>query len=59
MLSYQHAYHAGSPADLHKHVALAELLRLLTRKSRPISYLESHAGRAVYDLTSPEALKTG
>ncbi|MEO1276165.1 MAG: 23S rRNA (adenine(2030)-N(6))-methyltransferase RlmJ, partial [Pseudomonadota bacterium] len=26
MLSYQHAYHAGSPADLHKHVALAVLL---------------------------------
>jgi 23S rRNA (adenine2030-N6)-methyltransferase len=59
MLSYQHAYHAGSPADLHKHVALAELLTLLTRKPRPISYIESHAGRAVYDLASPEALKTG
>lgn len=59
MLSYQHAYHAGSPADLHKHVALAELLLLLTRKPRPISYIESHAGRAVYDLASPEALKTG
>jgi 23S rRNA (adenine2030-N6)-methyltransferase len=59
MLSYQHAYHAGSPADLHKHVALAALLTLLTRKARPISYLESHAGRAVYDLASPEALKTG
>ncbi|HUS54393.1 MAG TPA: 23S rRNA (adenine(2030)-N(6))-methyltransferase RlmJ [Thermohalobaculum sp.] len=59
MLSYQHAYHAGSPADLHKHIALAELLTLLTRKARPISYLESHAGRAVYDLASPEALKTG
>ena len=59
MLSYQHAYHAGSPADLHKHVALAELLTLLTRKQRPISYLESHAGRAVYDLAGPEALKTG
>jgi 23S rRNA (adenine2030-N6)-methyltransferase len=58
MLSYQHAYHAGSPADLHKHVALAELLTLLSRKPRPISYLESHAGRAVYDLAGPEALKT-
>jgi 23S rRNA (adenine2030-N6)-methyltransferase len=59
MLSYQHAYHAGSPADLHKHVALATLLTLLTRKARPISYLESHAGRAIYDLASPEAMKTG
>ncbi len=59
MLSYQHAYHAGGPADIHKHVALAALLAHLTRKPRAISYLESHAGRAVYDLSGPEATKTG
>lgn len=59
MLSYQHAYHAGNAADLHKHVALGVLLDLLTRKPRPVSYLESHAGRGIYDLTSPEAQKTG
>jgi 23S rRNA (adenine2030-N6)-methyltransferase len=59
MLSYQHAYHAGSPADLHKHMALAALLALMTAKPRGISYLESHAGRGVYDLAAPEALKTG
>ena len=59
MLSYQHAYHAGGPADLHKHIALAELLALLTRKPRGISYLETHAGRGLYDLTSDEAVKTG
>ncbi|MEE9453675.1 MAG: 23S rRNA (adenine(2030)-N(6))-methyltransferase RlmJ [Paracoccaceae bacterium] len=59
MLSYQHAYHAGGPADLHKHIALAELLALLTRKARPISYMETHAGRGIYDLDAPEALKTG
>lgn len=59
MLSYQHAYHAGGPADLHKHAALAGVLALLTRKARPISYLESHAGRALYDLAGPEAAKTG
>ncbi len=59
MLSYQHAYHAGNAADLHKHAALAALLRLLTRKPRPISYLESHAGRGLYDLDAPEATKTG
>ncbi|MEM9145531.1 MAG: 23S rRNA (adenine(2030)-N(6))-methyltransferase RlmJ [Pseudomonadota bacterium] len=59
MLSYQHAYHAGGPADLHKHAILAELLVRLTEKSRPISYLESHAGRGLYDLAAPEAMRTG
>jgi 23S rRNA (adenine2030-N6)-methyltransferase len=59
MLSYQHAYHAGNPADLHKHLVLAGLLGLLTRKARGLSYMETHAGRGRYDLTAPEALKTG
>lgn len=59
MLSYQHAYHAGGPADLHKHIALAELLALLTRKPRGITYMETHAGRGLYDLSSDEAAKTG
>jgi 23S rRNA (adenine2030-N6)-methyltransferase len=59
MLSYQHAYHAGNPADLHKHIVLAELLTRLTVKPRPLTYLETHAARALYDLHSPEALNTG
>ncbi|MCF6272690.1 MAG: 23S rRNA (adenine(2030)-N(6))-methyltransferase RlmJ [Rhodobacteraceae bacterium] len=59
MLSYQHAYHAGNPADLHKHLVLAELLTLLTRKARGISYMETHAGRGRYDLGAEESLKTG
>ncbi|PJN95313.1 23S rRNA (adenine(2030)-N(6))-methyltransferase RlmJ, partial [Amaricoccus sp. HAR-UPW-R2A-40] len=58
MLSYQHAYHAGNPADLHKHAALAELLSRLTAKLRGISYAETHAGRGLYRLDAPEALKT-
>lgn len=57
MLSYQHAYHAGSPADLHKHVALAVLLAPLA--GRGALYVESHAGRGLYDLASAEAVKTG
>lgn len=59
MLSYQHAYHAGNPADLHKHGVLAELLVRLTLKPRPITYVETHAGRGIYDLGSPESRKTG
>ena len=59
MLSYQHAYHAGNAADLHKHAALAALLTRLTAKDRGLTYLETHAGRALYDLESAEAAKTG
>lgn len=59
MLSYQHGYHAGGPADLHKHRALAGILGLLTRKARPITYMESHAGRGLYDLSGEQAMKTG
>lgn len=43
----------------HKHIALSELLALLTRKPRGISYMETHAGRGLYDLASVEAAKTG
>ncbi|MEE2859903.1 MAG: 23S rRNA (adenine(2030)-N(6))-methyltransferase RlmJ [Pseudomonadota bacterium] len=59
MLSYQHAYHAGNLADLHKHALLASALDYLTRKDKPLSYLETHAGRGLYDLHSQQARKTG
>jgi len=59
MLSYQHSYHAGNLADVHKHGLLAWMLAYLTRKDKPFTYLETHAGRALYDLESLEALKTG
>lgn len=59
MLSYQHAYHAGNPADVHKHALLAWALDYLTLKDKPLSYIETHAGRGLYDLTAPEAARTG
>jgi 23S rRNA (adenine2030-N6)-methyltransferase len=59
MLSYQHMYHAGNPADVHKHLVLSALLGKLAEKPRPVTYMETHAGRGLYDLSSPEALKTG
>ena len=34
-------------------------LARLTAKPRGISYVETHAGRGLYDLGAPEALKTG
>lgn len=59
MLSYQHAYHAGNLADLHKHALLARMLALLVRKPKPLSYLETHAGRGLYQLDSAESARTG
>lgn len=59
MLSYQHLYHAGNLADVHKHALLAWSLDYLTQKDKPLSYIETHAGRGLYDLSAEEALKTG
>ncbi|MFU8836561.1 23S rRNA (adenine(2030)-N(6))-methyltransferase RlmJ [Roseovarius autotrophicus] len=59
MLSYQHHYHAGNPADVHKHAVLAWMLDYLTAKDKPLSYIETHAGRGLYDLGDPAALRTG
>ncbi len=59
MLSYQHIYHAGNMADLHKHALLAVMLDYMTAKPKPMSYIETHAGRGVYDLAAPEAVRTG
>lgn len=59
MLSYQHAYHAGNLADVHKHAALAVALDYLVQKDKPLSYVETHAGHGLYDLTAPEAARTG
>ncbi|GAA0698716.1 23S rRNA (adenine(2030)-N(6))-methyltransferase RlmJ [Marinobacterium maritimum] len=59
MLSYQHGFHAGNFADVHKHLVLTLLLQSLNRKAKPWSYLETHGGRARYDLSSEQALKTG
>ncbi|KIN66884.1 Protein involved in catabolism of external DNA [Sulfitobacter donghicola DSW-25 = KCTC 12864 = JCM 14565] len=35
------------------------MLAYLTRKEKPLTYVETHAGRALYDLGAEEALKTG
>ncbi len=59
MLSYQHAFHAGNLADVQKHALLAWVLDYLTQKDKPLSYIETHAGRGLYRLTGAEARKTG
>ena len=59
MLSYQHIYHAGNAADVQKHALLAWMLDYLTGKDKPLTYIETHAGRGLYRLDAPEARKTG
>ena len=59
MLSYQHGYHAGNFADVIKHLTLTRLLNYMTNKEKPMFYLETHAGRGMYDLQDKQALKTG
>lgn len=59
MLSYQHAYHAGNPADVHKHVALALLLAHLARKDKPFAVVDLYAGEGDYDLSQFAPQKTG
>ena len=59
MLSYQHHYHAGNAADVHKHAVLAWVLAYLTAKPKPLSYIETHAGRGLYDLGDAAATRTG
>jgi 23S rRNA (adenine2030-N6)-methyltransferase len=48
-LKYRHSFHAGNFADVHKHVALLELLAALKRKPKGFLYLDTHAGRGSYD----------
>lgn len=54
-MNYRHAFHAGNFADVHKHIVLLALIERLTRKPKPLFYLDTHAGRGWYDLRSHEA----
>ncbi|CUS47755.1 MAG: 23S rRNA (adenine2030-N6)-methyltransferase RimJ [Idiomarinaceae bacterium HL-53] len=57
MLSYQHGYHAGNPADLHKHFVLLAVLRYLQKKDSAIHVFDTHAGKGLYRLDDPQAQK--
>ncbi len=54
-MKYRHTYHAGNFADVHKHVTLLALLAALKRKDKGFAYLETHAGRGAYELSTAEA----
>jgi len=57
-MNYRHIYHAGNFADVFKHGLLCVLLASLTKKDKPLTYLETHAGCGFYDLKTLAANKT-
>lgn len=50
MLAYRHAFHAGNPADVLKHVVLLRALQLLLAKPKALSFVDTHAGAGSYSL---------
>jgi 23S rRNA (adenine2030-N6)-methyltransferase len=58
-VNYRHAFHAGNFADCVKHAVLTALLRGLLAKEKPFRVLDAHAGIGAYDLSAPEAQRTG
>jgi 23S rRNA (adenine2030-N6)-methyltransferase len=58
-LNYRHAFHAGNFADLVKHAALLALLDRLLAETSPLTVIDTHAGRGLYDLSGSEARASG
>lgn len=58
-MNYRHAFHAGSFADVIKHIALVRILTYLQDKPAPFRVIDSHAGAGLYDLTGDEAQRSG
>jgi len=58
-MNYQHAFHAGNFADVHKHVVLARILTHLRGKPAAFRVIDSHAGAGRYDLLGDRASRSG
>jgi len=58
-MNYRHAFHAGNFADVLKHVVLIMLVEHLKKKPAPFFYLDTHAGRGLYDLSEAQAQRSG
>jgi 23S rRNA (adenine2030-N6)-methyltransferase len=54
-MQYRHVFHAGNFADVHKHIALLQLIALLQKKEKGFLYLDTHAGEGLYDLSGPDS----
>lgn len=56
---YVHRFQAGGPADCFKHVVLSALFSQMVHDDTPFTYVDTHAGAGLYNVTSPEATKFG
>jgi len=50
MFSYRHAFHAGSHADILKHLTLIHLVEYLQEKPGALTIVDTHAGAGIYNL---------
>jgi 23S rRNA (adenine2030-N6)-methyltransferase len=58
-MNYRHAFHAGSFADVIKHIVLVRILLYLQEKPAAFRVIDTHAGAGRYDLTGDEAMRGG
>jgi 23S rRNA (adenine2030-N6)-methyltransferase len=59
LMNYRHAFHAGSFADVIKHIVLARILTYLQEKPAAFRVIDTHAGAGLYDLEGEEARRSG
>jgi 23S rRNA (adenine2030-N6)-methyltransferase len=59
MLSYQHEYHAGNFADVHKHLVLWLVLDALLARPKPFVALDLFAGSGRYPLDRGPSARSG
>lgn len=57
MYSYQHKYHAGNIADLHKHTILIAILEYMKLKPSSFCVIDAFSGDGLYDLKCSESLQ--
>ena len=58
MLNYRHVLHAGNHADVLKHICLIYFVKSIKKPDNSIIYVDTHAGRGMYDLESENVKKT-
>ncbi|HEY2243893.1 MAG TPA: 23S rRNA (adenine(2030)-N(6))-methyltransferase RlmJ [Xanthobacteraceae bacterium] len=58
-MNYQHAFHAGNFADVHKHIVLTRILDYLRQKPAAFRVIDTHAGAGLYNLLGPQAARSG
>src|SRR5436853_7790379 len=59
MYSYRHAFHAGSHADVLKHMTLAAIMGHMVQKDAAITVVDTHAGAGLYRLDGDYAGTSG